>query len=356
MDAKKLAVLKRAAKGEAVLVTYNGVFVLNVNMNAKRLEINNRVVLIKSYDLLAKGAVAGQTSTKDLNCLIMGGQGITLVSQMIEYYKAPLTADPVKLAKISFSLTDLTKGAAGDVFDNNMIVSTMFHGCVADMVLKFYPVTSLMDMNYSTAINNYNIAVPGYGNGEVIREAANEQIAIECQKLTNENFPSMKNYVFGYKAANGMFYSQIVIAYKSSSTTERKKSMELHVVESLTGVDVLDYKAILVASDGTQYPMAGGNKGQATWNSLKTDVYTLFLTRAGYIDKTIASIGYTAGKILKIETKMVIGVNPVMDEKVSKVAVVMGKNDKDTIITEVKNEGTGEETETPKTPPTPDKI
>jgi hypothetical protein len=286
---------------------------------------------------------------KDIDCLIMGGKGITIVSQMIEYYKAPATADPVKLAKISFSLTDLTKGTSGDIFDKNTIVSNLFHSCVADMILKFYPVTTLMDTNYSTSILNYNNAVPGWGNGNVVREAANAQIAIECQTLTNSNFPSMKNFVFGYKDGNAMFYSQIVIAYKSASTTGRKKSIELHIAESLTLTDVVGYKAILVASDGTQYEMIGGKKGAALWSSLKTDVYSLILTRAGYIDKTIIGIGYTAGKFIKIETTMVLGVTVVAD-KIAKVAVVTAATDKDTIITEVKEEGTeGEETDTPET-------
>jgi hypothetical protein len=346
MDAGKLAILKRAAKGEAVLVTYNGVFTLNVNMNGKRTEINNRVLLIKGYDVIAKGAVAGLTNTKDLNCLIMGGQGITLVSQMIEYYKAPATANPTKLGQISFSLTDLTKGATGDITDKNTIVSNMFHSCVADMILKFYPVTTLMDTNYSTAITNYNNAVPGFGNGEVVREAANAQIAIECKTLTNANFPSMKNFVFGYKEGNAMFYSQIEIAYKSASTTARKKCIELHVAESTTGIDVTEYDVLLVGSDGTPYKRIGNKKGLSLWNSLKTDVYTMILKRAGYIDKTIIGIGYTAGKFMKIDTTMVIGVNPVMSDKVEKVAVVTAATDKDTKITEVDNADNEEEEET----------
>jgi|ERR1017187_3576794 hypothetical protein len=344
MDAVKLEIINRAGKGEAVLVTYNGVFILNLPMIAKRLEINNRVLLIKGYDVVAKGATSGLTYAKDLDCLKMGGQGITIVSQMMEYYKNPATADPIKLAEISFSLTDLIKGTKGDIFDKNTIVSNMFHSCVADMVLKFYPVTTLMDTNYSTSIASYNSALPGYENGKVIRESANEQIGIECKTLTNSNFPSMKNFVFGYSVANVMFNSQIIIAYKSKSVTARKKSIELHIAESVTHTDVVGYKAILVASDGTQHEMIGGKKGLALWNSLKTDVYTLILTRAGYINKTIVSIGYTAGKFIKIETTMVMGVTPVMTDKVVKVAVVSAATDKDTVITEVEEEGTDEET------------
>jgi hypothetical protein len=349
MDAGKLMIIKRANKGEAVLVTYNGVFSANVNMIAKRTEINNRVILIMGYDEIVKTVLNGLTSTQTLNCLLMGGQGIIIVSQMIEYYTAPATANPDKLGQIKFTLTELIKGAKGDVYDRNSAVSNMFHSCVADMILKFYPVTTLMDTNYSTAILNYDDSTTGWADGEVIREAANEQMAIECKILTNSNFPSMKNFVFGYKVANAMFNSQIIIAYKSGSTVSRKKSIELHVAESLTGIDVVGYDVILVGSDGTRYPRIGGKKGLSLWNSLKTDVYTLILSRVGYIDKTITSIGYTAGKFIKIDTTMVIGVTPLMTEKVAKVAVVTAANDKDTVITEVEREKNEEEEETPET-------
>ncbi len=346
MDAIKLEILKRAAKGDAVLTTYSTAFTLNAPMIAKRLEINNRVTLIKGYDVIAKTVLEGLTTMKDLNCLIMGGKGIILVSQMIEYFKATATADPIKLGQISFTLTDLTSGAAGDIYDRNMVVSNVFHACVADMVLKFYPVTPLMDTGYSTAINSYNTAVPGWGNGEVIREAANVQIGLECQKLTNLNFPSIKNFVFGYKEANAMFYTQIVIAYKSMGVTARKKSIELHVEELVTGTDVVGYKGILVASDGTQHIGIGGKKGSITYNSLPTDVYNLVLTRVGYLDKTITGIGYTAGKIMTINTKMALGENPEMVEILAKSKTKIVSTDSDTEITEV-DETTGEGSETP---------
>lgn len=306
MDKKRAAVIKRAVKGDAVLGVYSGLFTGNLPLNAKRLEINDRVELIRGYDVIVKTVLTGLTSTKGVDCLIMGGKGIILVSQMKVYLTTPLTADGVKFAKIDFSLTDLIKGSAADVYARNMSVSGVYHAVFEDMILKGYPVTMEMDTDYSGAIDNYNTAVPAWGNGEVVRNAANNQMGIECSRLTTENFGSVKNLCLFYKKGNAMFYDQLMIAYSSKSVTERKKCVELHVSEMTTGIDVVGFKAVLIGADGTQYSGTGNEKGKCIFNSLKTDVYVLVITRKGYVEKRILRIAYTKGKLLKMEEVMVL--------------------------------------------------
>jgi hypothetical protein len=344
MDAVRQMVLTRGDKGDVVLETYSGLFTLNAPLNAKKLEIVDRIILIRSYDVIAKTILTGLTSMKDVNLLIMGGEGIVWVSQLKEYLKAPLTADHVEYAKIDFCLTDLITGTAANIYAKHVIIQGVIENHVSDMITRDYPITLVMRDNYSTAITNYHTAVPGWGNGEVIRIAANGQIAIQCQILTNENFISIKNLVMPYGTANPLFISQIGIAYSAPSTTERKKCIGIGITESTSGIAVVGYTFSLIASDGTVYAVTGNDKGNAVVKSLKTDVYSGLIVRPDYVEKRILPFGYTAGKFLKIETVMVL--TP-MTEKVEikdgeekdgslkidaapKIAV-----DKDTVITEV---------------------
>jgi|SRR5665213_2658049 len=306
MDKKREAIIKRAVKGDDVLGRFSGLFTGNLPLNAKWLEINDRVELIRGYDVIVKTVLTGLTSSKGVNCLIMGGQGIILVSQMKVYFTSQLTADAVEFAKIDFSLTDLIKGSAVDIYDRNMAVRRVYHNYFSDMILKGYPVTMAMDTDYSVAIDNYNTAIPAWGNGEVVRNAANDQMGIECSRLTTENFGSVKNLCLFYKKGNALFYDQLVIAYSSKSVTERKKCIELHVSEMTTGIDVVGFKAVLIGADGTQYSGTGNEKGRCIFNSLKTDVYVLVLTRKGYVEKRVLRIAYTKGKLLKMEEVMVL--------------------------------------------------